>query len=167
MTVIDFAPSQAQAFQFQAVLDGTPYNVIVTWNMYRGPNNATQGFYVNINNLDGTPVVTRALVGSDAGKQLQSLSWSKGRVTATTVDPHGLDVGQTTTLTVSGASPTAYNGLQKCLVTGTNTFSYALASNPGAATAFGQASFDISLTSGYFASTLVYRAANRQFEVNP
>lgn len=27
--------------------------------------------------------------------------------------------------------------------------------------------YDISLSAGYFASTLVYRAANQQFEVNP
>jgi hypothetical protein len=44
---------------------------------------------------------------------------------------------------------------------------YSLAANPGTATGFGALTYDISLVSGYFDSTLVFRQPNQQFEVNP
>lgn len=165
---INFAPSAIQPFQFAATLDGQQYNVIVSWNLFRGSNNATQGFYVNVYDLSGNLIVARALSGSAVGLNLQSLSWANGVATATTVTPHGYTVGRLIALTLSGAVPDGYNGLFECYVTGPSTFTFPLATNPGAATAFGAASYNVNLVGGYFTtSSLVYRAPNRQFEISP
>jgi hypothetical protein len=166
-TVINFAPSAVQPFQFSATLDGQQYNVVCPWNIFRGPNNSTQGFYIAVYDLSGNLIVSRALSGSAIGINLQSLAWNNGTVTATTVTPHGYKVGKSIPLAISGASPDGFNGLYQCYITGPSTFTFALATNPGAATAFGSASFDVDLTGGYFVtSRLVYRTPNRQFEIS-
>ena len=67
-------------------------------------------------------------------KSLASLTWSGSVVTGTTSAPHGLPSGQNITLIVSGVTPAAYNGVFTCAITGASTFTYALVSNPGAAT---------------------------------
>lgn len=59
-TFIQFTPSPIAPFQFQAVLDGTGYNVIITWNVYR------RGWYLTAYQQNGIPVVARALVASPA-----------------------------------------------------------------------------------------------------
>ena len=87
-TVVSFAPSPQAPFQFEAVLDGTTYTVIVTWNV------SGQRYYINVYALDQTWIFTLPLIGSPQD-------------------------------------------------------------------------YDISMTAGYFASALVYRAANQQFEVTP
>ena len=167
-TFIDFTPSTAQAPQFLVTLDGNQYNVIVTSNFFRNGQGGNGGYYVNVVALDGTLVIARALVGSPVGLQLQALSWaSVGKVTATTVNPHGYKVGRIITLAITGCSPDAYNGTFQCLITGPSTFTYVMSSNPGVATVFGQASYNINLVAGLFDSTLVYRPANGQFEVSP
>ena len=167
-TYVPFAPSAVQAFSFQATLDGQQYNVVITWNLFG------QRWYVNVYALDGTLIVARAMTGSATGVQLAGLTWSNGEVEATTQEPHGYAVGQSIALTVSGAVPSGYNGLFQCLITGPSTFSYPLASYPGAATAFGAVSYDVNLVGGvpnengnYFASTLVFRQDSNQFEISP
>jgi len=64
--------------------------------------------------------------------------------------------------------------LVNALITGPATFTYPIASNPGAATVFGTASYDINLIGGVpnqngvpFSSTLVFRDASQQFETSP
>lgn len=57
-TFINFTPSASQNTQFQAVFDGSTYNVIITWN-YWG-----QRYYVNIYTVTGTLVLCIPLVGS-------------------------------------------------------------------------------------------------------
>jgi hypothetical protein len=84
---VNFQPTDTGPFQFQATLDGTQYNIVVTYNVYG------QRYYVNIYSTQGTLIVARPMVGS----------------------------------------PTEY---------------------------------DISLTKGYFTSTLVYRTSNQQFEIS-
>lgn len=66
---------------------------------------------------------------------LNGLTWSGGTAVATTqaVIP-GLVSGDTFITTVAGATPSGYNGTYLCTVTGTSTFSFALATNPGAET---------------------------------
>ena len=171
-TYIDFVPSQSAPFQFQPTLDGQVYTGIVTWNLFG------QRYYLNLYTLGGVLVFNQALVGSTVGVALASLTWGAstgaGTVTATTEEPHGYTVGQTVDLTVSGATPSGYNGLFECLITGASTFTYQLTADPGAATVNGNVNYDIDLCAGYdnvagtpFASTLVYREANMQFEVSP
>ncbi|MHB1701789.1 MAG: hypothetical protein ACYCSN_17000 [Acidobacteriaceae bacterium] len=69
---------------------------------------------------------------------ITSLQWSGGTVTATTSAViAGLSPGDTFQTTIANAVPAQYNGTFTATVTGTNTLTYALASNPGTATAAG------------------------------
>jgi hypothetical protein len=68
---------------------------------------------------------------------LESLSWASGTVTATTSATLGLSTGSTFTVIIAGAVPAGFNGTYKATVTGTDTFTYALAANPGSETSPG------------------------------
>ena len=161
-TLFPFQPTLQAAFQFQPTLDGQTYNVIVTWNLFG------QRYYINVYSLDGTLVLCVPLVGSPTGLALESLSWARGTVSATTSGPHGYKVGNIIRLTISNCAPNAYNGIFDVIITGPTTFTYALAANPGPATVLGRADYNIDLSAGFFTtSTLVYREASTQFEVNP
>jgi hypothetical protein len=165
---VDFVPSAVAPFQFQAQLDGQPYNVIVTANLFRSSNNSVGAFYINVYDLSGDLIVCRAIGGSAVGQNLASLSWASGKVTATTQAPHGFKIARIVTLTISGASPDGYNETFPCLATSPTTFTYPLATTPGMATVPGTASFNVNLIGGYFQnSSLVFRTSNRQFEVSP
>jgi len=62
---------------------------------------------------------------------ISNAGWNSGtqRASVTTTAAHGL--ANNATITISGATPSAYNGTYLITVTGSNTFSYALASDPG------------------------------------
>lgn len=68
---------------------------------------------------------------------LASLSWAAGTVTATTAAAIGLATGETFTVVIAGAAPAGFNGTYVATVTGAETFTYAIASNPGTETAPG------------------------------
>lgn len=69
---------------------------------------------------------------------LTSLVWSAGTVVATTAAAiPGLTSGDIFVTTITGALPAGYNGIIAGTVTGANTFTYALAVNPGTDTAAG------------------------------
>lgn len=159
MTLIPFTPSNKAAFQFQPTLDGQQYTGIVTWNLFG------KRFYVNLYQLDGTQVFTLPLIESPAGAVIESLIWDAGIVEAATNDDHGFTVGATVQMTIAGCLPVEYNGDVLAFVTSDTTFTYPVSSDPGVATQFGVASYNISMTAGYFDSTLVFR--NGQFEVTP
>jgi len=57
-TVVPFAPTLAQPFQFQPTLDNQVYTCVVLWNV------AGQRYYLNCYTLAGTLVFSRAMVGS-------------------------------------------------------------------------------------------------------
>lgn len=78
--------------------------------------------------------LTAILVGV---KTLTTLTWASGVVTAATAAPHGLTTSDTLMLTISGATPTAYNGTYLCTITGPSAFTYPLVANPGTNTAPG------------------------------
>jgi hypothetical protein len=66
---------------------------------------------------------------------ISALVWSAGTVVVTTAAAiPGLNTGDEFITTIAGATPSAYNGTVWATVTGTNTFTYALALNPGAET---------------------------------
>ena len=161
ITYFPFTPVPNSNFVFQPTLDGDVYNCVVTWNF------AAQRYYLNIYNLDGTLIVSRAMVGSPLGINLSALSWANGIVTATMNEPIIYRIGSSVQYTVAGSIPDAYNGAVIGYVTSETTFTYPLAADPGAATTLGNAAQNISLTAGYFSSTLIYRIANQQFEVSP
>jgi hypothetical protein len=83
---------------------------------------------------DLTPLTT----GSAAPAPLTSLIWSGGIVLVTTASAiTGRSVGDIFTTTIAGVVPTGYNGNYRATVTGTNTFTYSLLTNPGTETAVG------------------------------
>ncbi len=95
-----------------------------------------------------------------------ALVWDQGIVTATAAAPHDLALGDLVDLTIAGASPSGYNGQQRCAITGPSTFTYPLAVDPGVETVPGTFSSDLSLVAGYFSSTLVFRPFDQQFEIS-
>ena len=161
MTIFPFLPSNTAPFQFQPTLDGDVYTVVVTWNLFG------RRYYANVYQLDGTLVVSLPVIGSAGGVGISSIVWGGGKVTVTTAVPHGYRVTSTVAVTISGCAPDAFNGRYDCAITGPTTFFYLLANDPGTFTLLGVASYDISLTAGYFDSTLVFREAAQQFEVSP
>jgi hypothetical protein len=160
-TFIAFQPSTQRAPQYAVTLDGQPCSIIMTWNF------AAQRYYVNCFDQNGERVFSVPLVESPAAMPLAALSWDEKRqsATATTVNPHGFAIGAAVELTLAGCAPNAFNGTYPCVATGANTFRLPMPSNPGSAVVFGSASQLLSMTAGYFTSTMVYRA--RQFEVSP
>ena len=66
-----------------------------------------------------------------------SLAWASGTVTGTTATPHGWTNGDQIKVTIAGAAPSGFNGVFLATVTGANTYTYPLASNPGAETSPG------------------------------
>jgi hypothetical protein len=168
MAIFPFQPFPTSPFQFSPVLDGQTYNATVPSLLFGNR------YYLNLIASDGTPILFTALIGSPTGIQLASLSWANGIVSATTQTPHGYRIASTVELTLVGSTPDGYNGLFPCLITGPSTFSYLLADDPGPATVFGTANYNINLIGGvakedgtFFASTLVFRQAASQFEVSP
>ena len=143
------------------MFDGETYNVTVTWNLFG------RRCYVNCFDSLNNRVFTVALIESSPALPLGAVSWSPASLTAEVVtkSPHGFPVGSTIRLTVASVVPVGYNGCYDCWVTGPSTLEFDLSVNPGAATVFGSVSQLISMTSGYFASTLIWRSG--QFEVSP
>src|SRR5437879_5962606 len=76
---------------------------------------------------DLTPILKGALA-------ITTMVWSAGIVTVTTTAPHTIPVGQVLQLTITGATPLAYNGTFNATATGASTFTYPLVSDPGAMT---------------------------------
>lgn len=63
-------------------------------------------------------------------RAISSITSTTALATLTTAAPHGLTTGDT--VIVSGATPAAYNGSYVITVTGPSTFTYTMASSPGA-----------------------------------
>ena len=90
-------------------------------------------------------------------KTITAMSWSGGVVTATAT-AHGFYSGNSvisgatitsgTTVTIAGVTPAAYNGTYVVTVTDANTFTFALAANPGAVTVQGTAQLASGFNSG-------------------
>ena len=75
--------------------------------------------------------LTAILTGA---KGITTMSWSAGVVTVTTTVAHGITSGQSVQVIITGVTPTGYNGTFTATSTGTNTFTYPLATNPGSVT---------------------------------
>ena len=164
LTTFNFQPSNSAPFVFQATLDGDVYNVSVLWSLYR------KDWYLQVQALDGTIIAYEALVGSPDGFGLQSLTWNpyNSLVTAITAAPHSLSLYKTMNLTISGCVPTDYNGTYSCFITGPSSFSYTISSNPGTATVFGSAAWNLNLVEPFFnTSSIVFLDSNNQFNVSP
>lgn len=86
---------------------------------------ASNGVQIGI--TDGTAFYVY-VIGQDA-QAIASITNSGTTATLTTTAPHLRYTGET--VTVSGATPAAYNGTFVITVTGANTFTYTMLSNPG------------------------------------
>jgi hypothetical protein len=160
-TYFPFTPSGVQAPSFQPTLDGQVCTCTIKWNLFG------QRYYVQCVDQDDDLVFNVALIESPPAMQLEALSWDAASLTAaaTTTEPHGYALGSTINLTLSGASPSGYDGEYDMWATGDDDLMFSLSYNPGQATLFGSVSRLVSMSAGYFSSTLVYRSG--QFEVSP
>lgn len=154
-TLVDFVPSTIAAFQFQAQLNGTPYNVTVTWNLFG------QRFYINVNDLSGNLILCRALTSSGPSL-LASLTWLNGTATATT-PPHNVPVGSVAAVTISQTN-SGFDGSFPTLSTGATTLTYSLLADPGVEPVAGVVNFSLNLVDGYGIGTLLYHDDTMQFE---
>jgi hypothetical protein len=68
-------------------------------------------------------------ITSGTGQTISTITNAGTTATLTTAAPHGLTTGNI--VSVSGATPAAYNGTFTITVTGANTFTYVMSSNPG------------------------------------
>lgn len=98
---------------------------------------------------------------------LSSITRSGSTATGTTSANHGLTIGSTLTLTISGADQSAYNGSKTATITGNRTFTYPVTVTP----AFPDAGLTIKATGagGVDRATLInwVRGANTQLNDNP
>lgn len=71
----------------------------------------------------------------NGAKNLTSLTWGAGTVTAVTAAPHGFSIGDTIYLTIAGSVgatvPNGANGTFLCTITGASGFTYSVAITPG------------------------------------
>ena len=131
---------------FQVTNITNAYPAVVTINLNHG---YTTGQVVQItgetgmSNVNGNNFV--AIVVDEKtfslNVEISTITWSGGTVTVTTASPHGLPTG-TTSGTIYGCTPSAYNGSYTFTRTGASTFTYPLAANPGTATVLGYTPFD-------------------------
>lgn len=78
--------------------------------------------------------LTPLLAGTHTNATLTWASTGGGTVTVTTTAAHGFTISDSLWLTIAGVTATGYNGSYLCTITGTSTFTYLLAANPGTAT---------------------------------
>jgi len=90
-------------------------------------------YLVACNGIDATIVYDGtawfSIAPTATAQTISSITNSTTTATLTTAIPHGLVTGNR--VTISGASPAAYNGTYRITVTGASTFTYTMATNPG------------------------------------
>ena len=131
---------------FQVTNITNAYPAVVTINLNHG---YTTGQVVQItgetgmSNVNGNNFVAIVIDEKtfSLNVKISTITWSGGTVTVTTASPHGLPTG-TTSGTIYGCTPSAYNGSYTFTRTGASTFTYPLASNPGTITVLGYTPFD-------------------------
>ena len=96
-------------------------------------SNSAGNFMVACNGADATCVYDGTswfnIAPTSTAQTISSITNVTTTATLTTAIAHGLLTGNK--VTIAGASPAAYNGTYTITVTGTTTFTYTMASNPG------------------------------------
>lgn len=160
-TYVTFNPSKTAVFSFKATLDKQVYNITVTWSLFGCR------YYINIFNQAGVRIVSVPLVGTPLGYDLLSITNANNIAVATTTAPHTYTIGSIVPLVISGCTPSGYNGMYNCSILTSTTFSFSINQILENAVGLGQVNYNLSLTAGYFASTLTYFPDNQQFVINP
>jgi Ca2+-binding RTX toxin-like protein len=86
---------------------------------------------------------------------INAASWANGAATITTSVANGFVSGES--VTIAGMTPAGYNGTYVITVTSPTTFTYKLATNPGAGTAFGTVAPSNNQSSNAFNNTRTQR----------
>ncbi len=161
-TIYDFAPTPLEPYQFSPTMDDRVVTARVVWSLFG------KRWYLQMNELGGDLIFMLPVIGSLIGFHILSMVWLRGKVTLTTSFPHNFTVGNTVNLTIRGCVPDAYNGPKSVFVLTPTQFQFDAPSFPGRPLILGDISFDVNIAAGYFnTSTIVYRTANKQFEVSP
>jgi hypothetical protein len=160
-TYFQFLPSNRKAQSFAPTFDGNIYNVTVYWNI------SAQRYYVNCKDLSGNLIFMVPLVGNSNPFQILSMIYDplNQRVIAEVDEQYYLRIGRVLQANVINCVPNQYNGSGFLYVLSHNQIYYPLATDPGPATVLGVIDYLISMTKGYFQSTMIFR--NGYFEVNP
>ena len=113
-TFTSFQPTATAPQQFNATLDGDPYTILVTWELF------DQRYYINVHDQTNTLVVCEPVIGSPtpldlapppAAEPIASMIWSStggGRVFFVMASPSTVVLGDT--IDVSGATNTGTAG---------------------------------------------------------
>jgi hypothetical protein len=158
VTIINMTPSGYNGtFTIASVVDSTHF----TYALATNPGTATafgtftvtpptgadpKLYFVNAQAGAGQTVTIALDLKNTDTSTITAASFSSGTVTITTSSAHGLQAGET--VTISGMTPSGYNGTFTVgSVTSTTTFTYSLSSDPGTATAFGTAAGTFALSS--------------------
>lgn len=160
-TLIPFTPSTTSNFKFQATLDGQQYSIRIDWNLFGAR------YYLNIYDLSNNLIVSRPLIGTPLGYQLTSITSTANIAVATTAMPHTYSVGTVVPLTISGAIPNDYNGAFNCTIINNTQFSFPVSTIQQSTSVSGNVTYTLSMTAGYFKSTLVYFPDNNQIVISP
>ena len=81
-----------------------------------------------------TLLTQKADLTTRAPLAITSLTWASGVVTAVCAAAHGIPAASTVQGSITGATPSGYNGTFACTYVSTTSFTYPLAANPGAET---------------------------------
>ena len=160
-TYFQLLPNNRKAQSFMPTFDGAMYNVTIYWNI------SAQRFFVNCKDIGGNLIFMVPLIGNMPAFQIESLVYDEQnqRVVATVDKQYSLRIGRVINANVINCVPNEYNGSGFIYVLSHNQIFYPLATDPGPVTVLGVIDYLISMTKGYFQSTMIYRGG--YFEVNP
>lgn len=87
---------------------------------------------------------------------IATITWASNVVTVTTTQPHEWANGTNPEVVIAGMVPTGYNGTFQATITGSNSFTYPLTTNPGTETTLGVVSLandaeTLAMVTTYFA----------------
>ena len=173
-TITSFSPSATAnpPFQFQPTLDGEQYIVTATFNVFGNR------WYINISDLSGNLILSRPMTGSPPKIQA-SLTWADWMATASLTSAHNVPIGAVVSIDVTDTGLT-YDGTWRAWAVDPMTLAFTLQTDPGQYGITGNVAQDVNLiantpssydSSGnpatFFSSSLIFRFAQQQFEVNP
>jgi hypothetical protein len=171
-TVVPFIPSTIRPFSFNAMLDGTSYNVYVTWNV------SAQRYYIDVYNNGGGWVITVPLFASPPARRIQSVVYDPFLLAlqVTLISPDqwpiplssgGLSTAPGTIIdyTLEGFTPDTFNGKYRGMHINETQFTIPMSTDPGQPVIVGSISRILNMVGSLFDSTLIYR--NGTFEISP